>query len=125
MDQGALPERITELSKSVSQGQYTYKPLDQGRREIRLVLLRSEFEEASNGERVPLLQMHHAFLDEAVLPQYSALSYTWGTGPKAIVLVADENMPAREVLVSTNLLDALCHFARIVHPTESVLYWID
>ena len=125
MDTVALPERMTELDKSVDQGQYVYKPLDQGRREIRLVELSSEFQAASNGERVPLLLMHHAFLDEEVPPQYYALSYTWGTGPKAVVLVADEEMLAREVLVSTNLRDSLCHFARLLHPKQGDMFWVD
>ena len=125
VDHDALPEKITELDKSVNQGQYIYKPLDQGRREIRLVELSSECQVASNGDRVPLLLMHYAFFDEEVLPQYSALSYTWGTGPKAIVLVEDEKIPAREVLISTNLLDALYHFARLLHPKQGALFWID
>lgn len=121
----SLPEWIPEPDASVNQGRYTYKPLDQGRRQIRLIQLTSELRAASNGETVPLLLMHDAFLDGEVVPRYAALSYTWGTGPKATVLVADAITPALEVSISTNLLDALCHFARFISPKQGVILWID
>ncbi|KAL8850405.1 MAG: hypothetical protein Q9221_004637 [Calogaya cf. arnoldii] len=128
MEQDTIPKHIAGLDRSVDQGQFVYRPLNQGRREIRLVQLGSEYQVANDRKRIPLLQMHHAFFDGEQMPQYIALSYTWGTGPKGIVLVEDEGRPAREVLASTNLLDALCHFARLSDPEQDDVvrtFWID
>lgn len=128
MEQNTIPSNIAGLDRSVDQGQFVYRPLNQGRREIRLVQLSSEFQAASDGELVPLLQMHHAFFDGEDLPRYIALSYTWGSGPKGIVLVEGEGRPRREIRVSTNLLDALCHFARLSDPRLDAvgpIFWID
>ena len=128
MEQHTIRSNIAGLDRSVDQGQFVYRPLNQEPREIRLVQLSSEFQAASDGKLVPLLQMRHAFFDGEQMPQYIALSYTWGTGPKGIVLVKDEERPAREVLVSTNLYDALCHFARLSDPTLDAvgqIFWID
>ncbi|KAL9038464.1 MAG: hypothetical protein Q9180_003120 [Flavoplaca navasiana] len=119
---------IAELKKSTEQHHFTYKPLDQERREIRLVQLSRELRVARNGKSVPSLRMHHASFDGENLPQYTALSYTWGTGRKGVVLIEYEGLPAREVQVSTNLLDALCHFARLSDQaleTVSRAFWID
>ncbi|KAL8883267.1 MAG: hypothetical protein Q9192_007300 [Flavoplaca navasiana] len=119
---------ILEMEKSVEQDHFTYRPVDQNRREIRLVQLGRELRVASNGQSVPSLRMHHAFLDGENLPQYTALSYTWGTGINGVVFIEYEGMPAREVQVSTNLLDALCHFARLSDQSlETVrpVFWID
>ncbi|KAL8991679.1 MAG: hypothetical protein Q9169_007753 [Polycauliona sp. 2 TL-2023] len=126
-----IPSKISEnLSKSVDQAHLAYRPLHQARREIRLVQLGPNFQSASNGDRVPLLRMHHAFFhgETEQLPQYIALSYTWGTGPKNIVLIEDEGRPARELPVSRNLLDALCHFAGLVDEDLDALkrvFWVD
>ncbi|KAL8977518.1 MAG: hypothetical protein Q9205_006694 [Flavoplaca limonia] len=119
---------IAELKKSVGQHRFTYRPLGQKRREIRLVQLSRELRDASNGKSVPFLRMHHASFDGENLPQYCALSYTWGPSLKGAVLIKYKKMPAREVQVSTNLLDALCHFARLSDQTsENVrrFFWID
>ena len=67
---------------------------------------------------------------------YIALFYTWGTGPKGIVHVENENSLAQEVLVSMNLADALYHHVRVLDPTqddskrffkpgEKWIFWID
>lgn len=127
---------MVKLSKKRKQGLLTYRPLDQARREIRLVELRLGLQAASNGKQVPLLRMHQAFLDAEDLPEYTALSYTWGTVHDSIVLIEDEERPAREVLVSANLADALHHFVGLLHakrgglkrflnPSVKWLYWID
>ncbi|KAL8645754.1 MAG: hypothetical protein Q9226_007158, partial [Calogaya cf. arnoldii] len=128
MEQDTIPSNVAGLDRSVDQGRFAYRPLNQGRREIRLVQLGSELQAANDGKRVPLLRMHHTFFDEEEMPQYIALSYTWGTGPKGMVLVEDEGRAARGVLVSTNLLDALCYFATLVDQNlDSVrrIFWID
>ena len=123
---------MAELNKELEGRLLTYRPLDQARREIRLVELRLELQAASNGKLVPLLRMHQAFLGTEDLPIYTALSYTWGTAPNSIVLVEDEKKPAREVLVSANLADALYHFVGLLHAKcgglkrfFNPMYWID
>ncbi|KAL8978794.1 MAG: hypothetical protein Q9205_005715 [Flavoplaca limonia] len=121
-------KEIAEITKSVEHDQFIYRPLDQERREIRLVQLSRELLVANNGKSVPSLRMHHASFDGEYLPLYTALSYTWGTGLEGVALIEYEEMPAREVQVSTNLLDALCHFARLSDQTlETVrrVFWID
>ncbi|KAL8991089.1 MAG: hypothetical protein Q9169_007951, partial [Polycauliona sp. 2 TL-2023] len=130
MEQKSPSEGMAGTSQDVDEAQFTYRPLHKGRREIRLVQLSSELQTASSGDRVPLLRMHHASFDKEAqdLPEYIALSYTWGTGTKSIVLVEDEGRPALEVLVSKNLLDALCHFASLSNQDMDVLkriFWID
>ncbi|KAL8881983.1 MAG: hypothetical protein Q9198_000928 [Flavoplaca austrocitrina] len=124
----ASRKSIAETKKSVEHDHFTYRPLHQERREIRLVQLSCELQVASNGKSVPSLRMHHASFDGEDLPEYTTLSYTWGTGLKGIVFIEDEGKPARKLLVSTNLLDALCHFARL--PDQSLetvrpVFWID
>ncbi|KAL8883138.1 MAG: hypothetical protein Q9192_007423, partial [Flavoplaca navasiana] len=119
---------IAEIEKSVEHDHFTYRPLDQELREIRLVQLSRELRVASNGKSVPLLRMQHAFFDEENMPQYIALSYTWGTGLEGVVFIEYEGMPAHEVQVSTNLFDALCHFARLsdlTMETDTRVFWID
>ncbi len=81
---------IAEIEKTVEHDHFIYRPLDQELREIRLVQLSCELQVASNGKSLPSLRIHHASFDGKNLPQYTALSYTWGTGPKGIVLVEDE-----------------------------------
>ena len=132
MQQDRQRESMADLNKELEGRLLTYRPLDQARREIRLVELRLELQAASNGKLVPLLRMHQAFLGTEDLPKYTALSYTWGTAPNSIVLVEDEKKPAREVLVSANLADALYHFVGLhrpryeaLEPSWELLYWID
>ena len=136
MQQDRQRESMADLNKELEGRLLTYRPLDQARREIRLVELRLELQAASNGKSVPLLRMHQAFLGTKDLPRYTALSYTWGTVHDSIVLIEDEKRPAREVLVSVNLADALCHFVGLLHakrgglkrffnPSRKRLYWID
>ena len=137
MQQDRQRESMAELNKELEGRMLAYRPLDRARREIRLVELRVELQAASNGKQVPLLRLHQAFLDAKDLPEYTALSYTWGTIPNSIVLIEDEERPAREVLVSANLADALCHFVELLHakrgnlkrfpnnPSVKWLYWID
>ncbi len=136
MQQDRQRESMAELNEDLEGRLLTYRPLDQARREIRLVELRVELQAASNGKQVPLLRLYQAFLGTEDLPEYTALSYTWGTAPNSIVLVEDEKKPAREVLVSANLADALYHFGGlhrprfealdgIVEPSWELLYWID
>ena len=126
---------IAEMKQSVEHDHFTYRPLDWERREIRLVQLSRELRVASNGKSIPFLRMHHASFDGENLPQYTALSYTWGTRRKGAVLIKYKkdlikfkNMPALEVQVSTNLLDALCHFATLSDQTLDTfrrVFWID
>lgn len=136
MQQDSPPKSMAKLSKQRERGLLAYRPLDQAQREIRLVELRFKLPTASNGKQVPLLRMHQAFLNSKDLPKYIALSYTWGTGPKSIVLVEDEKRPAREVLVSANLADALYHLVwkldpkhdglkRFFKPSEKWIFWVD
>ena len=116
------------MKKSVEHDHFTYRRLDPGRCEIRLVQLSRELRVASNGKSVPSLRMYHASSDGEYLPQYTALSYTWGADLEGFALIEYEEMTAREVQVSTNLLDALCHFARLSDQTlENVrrVFWID
>ncbi|KAL9040006.1 MAG: hypothetical protein Q9180_002182 [Flavoplaca navasiana] len=119
---------IAEMEMSVEQDHFTYRPVDQNRREIRLVQLSREFRVAGNGKSVPWLRMHHASFDGEKPPQYTALSYTWGIGLEGVVFIEYEEMPAREVHVSTNLFDALYHFAKLNDQSldaVSRIFWID
>ncbi|KAI4255033.1 MAG: hypothetical protein L6R42_006946 [Xanthoria sp. 1 TBL-2021] len=127
---------MAEPSKKHERGLLAYRPLDQARREIRLVELRFKLPAASNGKQVPLLRMHQAFLNSKDPPKYIALSYTWDTSPKSIVLIEDEKRPAREVLVSANLADALYHLVwqfdpkhdglkRFFKPSVKWIFWVD
>lgn len=136
MQQDRQRESMADLNKELEGRLLTYRPLDQARREIRLVELRVELQAASNGKQVPLLRLHQAFLDAKNLPEYTALSYTWGTIHDSVVLIEDKKRPAREVLVSANLADALYHFVGLLHakrgglkrffnPSKKWLYWID
>ena len=136
MQQDRQRESMADLNKELEGRLLTYRPLDRARREIRLVELRLELQAASNGKQVPLLRMHQAFLDAEDMSEYTALSYTWGTVHDSIVLIEDEKRPAREVLVSANLADALYHFVGlhrpryeglkgILEPSWKLLYWID
>ena len=116
------------LEHRVDESLFSYRPLNQALREIRLVQLSSDFQFTKDGEMVPSLKLHHTFLDTKNSPQYVALSYNWGTGPKAVVLVEDEGRPAREIVVSANLLDALCHFATLSDQNLDAVrrtFWVD
>ncbi|KAL8663812.1 MAG: hypothetical protein Q9168_008026 [Polycauliona sp. 1 TL-2023] len=127
---------MKQPSKKDKGGLLSYRPLDRTRREIRLVELRSKPAAASNGNETPLLRMHHAFLDSKNLLSYDALSYNWGTGPKRMVVIEDKKRPTRGVLVSANLVDALCQLASYSNTknqgwksyfkaTEKSMLWID
>ncbi|KAL9580158.1 MAG: hypothetical protein Q9212_004661 [Teloschistes hypoglaucus] len=112
-------------SREVERGKLTYRPLDQHRREIRLVELRSDFSAGDNGDQLPSLRMRHVFFDLGNPPQYWALSYTWGSRPQKTVLVQDEDRSAQEVFVSANLADFLHEATLHSKSNANHVYWID
>ncbi|KAL0942992.1 heterokaryon incompatibility protein [Colletotrichum truncatum] len=93
---------------------FTYQPLQNTRRDIRL--LEIDFHDAA-ADRIKCSIIHDTLDDD---PQFTALSYVWGDAaqPRSILL------EGQEVSVTQNLFRALQRLAKFSKPQVSKL-WID
>jgi hypothetical protein len=117
---------------------YTYRSLDQSRREIRLVdilnledtlfvtnTIESDPELHGNPDRVRAIEfdipircsINHVSLEDK--PVYAALSYCWGDASNKRRIIIEEGESEYELLVTENLNSALRHIA------VGADFWID
>jgi hypothetical protein len=94
-------------------GQFEYQALDCSRREIRLLELLPTHHHLSKVQ--PACRILHVSLDEK--PTFLALSYVWGSGNDATVVLVDN----RPFQVTRNLFEAITG----VRGAESIIIWID
>ena len=111
------PKFMDTGSKSDHEGtsEYQYKPLDETKREIRLLRV-LPFEREFPPTRL-YCQIVHAFLADR--PRFNALSYVWGTCVKTCQIVVGSDT----LSITTNLLEALqLYHAKIDAPS---FLWVD
>lgn len=95
--------------------QYTYRPLNRDKSEIRLLTLFPSGIDKSF-KNIPICDLHHASLMDDL--SYTALSYVWGDVSDQRVILLD-SIPVR---VTRHLYDALM----ALRPCkESIVLWID
>jgi hypothetical protein len=94
---------------------YNYRPLDCSKKEIRLLKL-LPLGGSRQTRLIPICYVFHATLHDH--PQYTALSYAWGTTVEPLVILVDDCA----VRVTKNLYDAMM-VLRLSH--EPVVIWID
>lgn len=94
---------------------YAYEPIPTSRRMIRIATLHPD----RDTKTALHLSIGPAALDET--PQYSSLSYVWGSGEKTHSIILNGN----RFLVNKNLYTALWHIHGKLCAKEPLRIWID
>jgi hypothetical protein len=113
----ALPSSQPASSTSSSGADFSYRPLDSGAHEIRLIHLlpRSSCSLETNDQSL-WANLEHISLDSS--PAYAALSYTWGDTESSESIMLD----GKTLKIGKTLTQALMH---LQHDDKTLVLWID